>query len=75
MMKAYKTLRGAIQASEYGRVIIDVGGLFIVGGTERTEVEILRQNDLTGIRHITGSVTVRHLERLGNANHAVQIKR
>ena len=68
-LKVFKRYSAARKAAA-SEPIIKVGDLFIVGVTEAngylTEISLI-----SGSGTITGSVTARHLDRLGNANHAI----
>jgi hypothetical protein len=69
-MKTFKRYSAAKKAAN-GEPILRVGrGLYIVGITKDegylTEIALI-----SGDGSITASVTARHLDRLGNANHAV----
>lgn len=67
-MKAFKSYNRAKKAAN-GQPVLRVGDLFIVGATrENSAVEEICLINVNGA--ITGSVTFRHLDRLGNANHA-----
>jgi hypothetical protein len=70
MLKAYKTYAAALKASQDGERIVRLGErrghvLFIVGIKETDEIDIISSSE-----HVTGHVTIHHLERLGNANLA-----
>jgi hypothetical protein len=68
--KSFKTLRNAREYAGQGP-IVQVGNLYLAApagdllGAGLTEVSLIGPRG-----HVTGSVTLRHLERLGNANHA-----
>jgi len=67
-MQAYKRLRTARKAAgPYGQIVI-AGDFYIVGMGPFAEFCVLDKDEL-----IVGSITVKHLKRLGNANHAVQV--
>jgi len=67
-MKAFKRFSAAKQAAN-GQPIIRIGDTYLVGvtidGGYMTEISLIAPDG-----HISGNVTVRHLDRLGNANHA-----
>jgi len=68
-MKVYKRYSAAKKAAN-GEPIIRVGDVYLVGVTKNaghcTEIAIM-----SGEGRITGTVTARNLDRLGNANWAV----
>lgn len=68
-MKTFKRYSAA-QKEANGQPIIRIGDVFVVGVKIETGhcVEISIIDGVSG--QITGSVTARHLDRLGNANHA-----
>lgn len=67
-MKAYKRYSAARKAAN-GEPIVAIGDLYVVGITKAdgylTEIKLI-----DGGGRICGNVTARHLDRLGNANHA-----
>lgn len=71
-MQTFKRFSTAKKAAK-GQPILVVGDIFIVGVTKEegflTEISILN-----GEGSVTGTVTARHLDRLGNANHAIATK-
>jgi len=71
VLQAFKTYSGARKIAGDGPVI-RVGNLFLAAEVSDPVGLGLTSVDLIGPKgQITGSVTMRHLERLGNANHAV----
>ena len=68
-MKAFKRHSAAVKAAN-GRPIIRVGDLHIVGDiTSTTEISVQLHDG-----PVVGFVNAGHLERLGNANHAVTVQ-
>lgn len=65
-LKTYKRYGAAIKAAQ-GQPIVRVGNLYIVGVDSITEVALICPKG-----GVAGNVTLRHLDRLGNANHAVR---
>jgi hypothetical protein len=70
MLKAYKTYTAALRANQDKGYIVRLGlvrghVLYVIGMSEIDDISIIFPS-----RGITGSVIVRHLERLGNANLA-----
>jgi hypothetical protein len=67
-MKSYKTY-GAAKKAAGQNPIVKIGDLYIVGttleGCGLDEIQLIDTN-----RHIVGNITMRHLNRLGNANWA-----
>lgn len=67
-MKTYKRYSAAKKAAN-GEPIIRVGNLFLVGVTVADAYGV-SIDLLNGKGQITGSITARHLDRIGNGNHA-----
>lgn len=69
--KTYKSYAAAVRANKAnpGSILVKVGDVYVVGKFHST-TELAVISD-TGT--ITGHVTLRHLERLGNANHATAV--
>jgi hypothetical protein len=74
-MKVFKRFSAAIKAAN-GKPFIQVGGpkgkrLYIVGPDDLHEVSLMATNKRGNIEY-AGHVTLGHLNRLGNANHAME---
>ena len=63
-MKAFKKFDTAVKHSN-GEPVLRVGDLYISGLAALTEAEIINPD-----KYITGHITMRKLNELGNANHA-----
>ena len=71
-MKAFKRFSAA-KAAALGNPILRIGDLFLVGisTVDKYGVSI----DLIDAKGtITGSITARHLDRIGNGNHATAVR-
>jgi hypothetical protein len=68
-MKTFKRFSAAKKAAK-GEPILKVGDTFLVGVKQQdghyTEITLIAPEGC-----ITGSITVQHLDRLGNGNHAI----
>ena len=70
-MQAFKKYSSAVAANQPNRPIIRIDGLYIVLDYDHTQIELINQDPaISSIGHINGQVSVRHLQRLGNANWA-----
>lgn len=63
-MKLYKNYTAAFKASKNG-LVLKIGNFYIVGDLQQiTQIELIDKGSYVG------QVTLAHLNRLGNANHA-----
>ena len=74
-MKAYKRYSSAIKAAD-GNIILQVGDLYIVGADQHTPIDLIAGDNAATAnkRTITGTIILKHLDRLGNANWATARK-
>ena len=69
-MKAFKKLSTAKKHNENNLPIVNVGGVFIVGISQFTEISIMHPES----NRTTGHITATKLDQIGNGNWAEPTK-